>query len=123
MKTLNIPSGSEVMIILYALHHHPDYWDEPEVFNPDRWRIAPQPKAPGSYVPFLAGPRQCVGKHLAELHFGVVLSALLRHYDIAALDYAVQMTPYLIPRFDRAIPFVVRRRPLLGSSPTAESVK
>ena len=120
MGTLNIPAGSEVMIILYALHHHPDYWDEPEVFNPDRWRIAPQPKAPGSYVPFLAGPRQCVGKHLAELQFGVVLSVLLRHYDIEALDHTVPMTPYLIPRFDRAIPFVVRRRPLLGSSATAE---
>jgi len=120
MGTLNIPAGSEVMIILYALHHHPDYWDEPEVFNPDRWRIAPQPKTPGSYVPFLAGPRQCVGKHLAELHFGVVLSVLLRHCDIAALDHTVQMTPYLIPRFDRAIPFMVGHRPLMGSTPAAD---
>ncbi len=115
----NIRAGSEVMILLYALHHHPDYWDEPEVFNPDRWRAAPEPKAPGSYAPFLAGPRQCVGRHLAELHFVVVLSALLRHYDIAALDHTMQMTPYLIPRFDRAMPFVARRRLVPGSDDTA----
>jgi cytochrome P450 len=115
----NIRAGSEVMILLYALHHHPNYWDEPEVFNPDRWRAAPEPKAPGSYAPFLAGPRQCVGRHLAELHFVVVLSALLRHYDIAALDHTMQMTPYLIPRFDRAMPFVARRRLVPGSDDTA----
>ena len=33
----NVPSGSIIVISLYTLHRNPDYWEEPETFNPDRF--------------------------------------------------------------------------------------
>ena len=33
----NVPSGSMIVVSLYALHRNPEYWEEPETFNPDRF--------------------------------------------------------------------------------------
>lgn len=99
------PADQEVLILLQSMHHHPDYWHQPEVFNPDRWS---QPmREPQAYIPFLTGPRQCIGRHLAELHFVVTLSAILRHAHIQVLDHDVPLRPYLIPRFAEPIPFQI----------------
>jgi cytochrome P450 len=105
-----LPTGVEVMILLYALHHHPDFWEEPETFDPLRWRSTATPRVPYSYVPFLTGARQCLGRHLAEMNFVVILHALLRNYEIDVLDQSARMNRYLIPRFDRDIPCAVRPR-------------
>ncbi|NJM27177.1 MAG: cytochrome P450 [Pseudanabaena sp. RU_4_16] len=59
-----IPKGTEVMILLYALHHHPDFWENPETFDPNRWANAIGPCPPYAYIPFLEGPsmyRQALG--------------------------------------------------------------
>jgi len=106
----SIPAGAEVIILIYALHHHPDFWEDPETFDPLRWRSEPMPRAPYSYIPFLSGQRQCVGRRLAEMNFILILHALLRHFDIEVLDRSARMTPYLIPRFDRDIPCAIRPR-------------
>jgi cytochrome P450 len=103
-----IPAGAEVMILLYALHHHPDLWEAPETFDPLRWQSAATPQPPYAYIPFLTGPRQCLGRRLAEMNFVIILHALLRRFDIEVLDHSARMTPYLIPRFDRDIPCEIR---------------
>lgn len=51
---IRIPAGQEILIALYALHHHPDYWEDPEDFNPERW-VAHQPPA-FTYIPFFKRP-------------------------------------------------------------------
>lgn len=109
-KTLR--PGTEVMILVAALHHRLEYWDEPEQFDQGRWRVGDTPRVPFSYIPFLAGPRQCLGRHLAELNFIAVLGALLRGYDLKLLPGGARITPYLIPRWDQPLPFVVHRRVL-----------
>ncbi len=105
-----VPAGAEVMILLYALHHHPDFWEEPETFDPLRWQSMTTPRVPFSYLPFLTGARQCLGRHLAEMTFVAILHALLRHYEFDVLDRSVRMNRYMIPRFDRHIPCAIRGR-------------
>ncbi len=105
-----LPAGAEVTILLYALHHHPDFWEEPETFNPLRWQDAATPRETYSYLPFLTGARQCLGRRLAEMIFVVILHTLLRHYEIGVLDRSVRMNRYMIPRFERNIPCAIRRR-------------
>jgi cytochrome P450 len=109
-----VPAGTEVMILIAALHHRPEYWDAPERFDPGRWADGDLPRVPFSYIPFLAGPRQCIGRHLAELNFVAVLGALLRGYTLELPACGARITPYLIPRWDRPLPFIVHRQAPAG---------
>jgi len=103
------PEGTEVLILLSALHHHPDHFDDPERFDPDRWNAdPPPPKLPGAYVPFLDGPRKCIGRHLAETQFVVVLHALMSGADFVRERDDIPLTPFAVPRFRGPLPVVVR---------------
>ena len=105
-----LPPGTEVAILTYALHHHPDFWDEPARFDPDRWQRHPEPRVPFSYIPFLVGPRQCMGRHLAEWIFLLVVSTIVRNADVEVLVREADLTPFVIPRFGVQLPFSVRSR-------------
>lgn len=98
-----IPVGTEVLILLYALHHHPEFWLDPGTFNPDRW-ASPTPYKSYAYIPFLEGPRQCLGRHWATLNFVVILHALLTRCDFNILKSKVEIDRYLVPRFSEKIP-------------------
>jgi cytochrome P450 len=102
------PAGTEVVLMIRALHTHPDLWDAPLAFDPERWRRPPCPRVEFSYVPFLEGPRQCYGRHLAELYWAGIIAVYLERFDITVNDRDVRMNPYMIARFDRPIPGSVR---------------
>jgi cytochrome P450 len=105
-----LPRGAEVAILPYALHHHPDYWEEPARFDPDRWRRDPEPRVPFSYIPFLVGPRQCMGRHLAEWVFLVVVATIVRRADLEVLVDGADLTEFVVPRFGAPLPFRVTPR-------------
>lgn len=48
------------------VHRDTRYWDNPEVFNPDRF-IDQELKHPYSYIPFSAGSRNCIGQRFAMM--------------------------------------------------------
>ena len=59
---LEIPAGMGVHIPVWSMHHDPELWEQPEIFNPDRFMGAHLQKiAPMSYLPFGQGPRNCIG--------------------------------------------------------------
>ncbi|HEY1297057.1 MAG TPA: cytochrome P450 [Chloroflexota bacterium] len=101
-----IPAGSQVAILPYALHRHPDYWEDPHAFKPDRWARSP---LPFTYIPFLIGPRKCLGQPQAELELLIRVSTILRAVDVD-VDVDPQsavLTPYILPRFATDLPFRV----------------
>jgi cytochrome P450 len=104
-----IPKNTEVMILIHALHHHPEYWQDPDRFDPDRWNAEILPHPPYAYIPFLEGPRQCIGRHWAELQFVVILNALLRYYDLDIFNTHAKMTQFIIPRFSENLVCKVHR--------------
>jgi len=78
----DITRGTTVGIYFYGLHHHPDYWDEPDQFRPER--MTPEAKKarhPFCFLPFGGGPRLCIGNHFAILEMQLILARLLRDYD------------------------------------------
>jgi cytochrome P450 len=61
-----IPAGSVVFLSPYVMHRDPARWDNPEAFDPERFRpeeVAQRHRF--SYLPFVLGPRQCIGNHFA----------------------------------------------------------
>ncbi|KAJ9573562.1 hypothetical protein L9F63_009047, partial [Diploptera punctata] len=60
--TLELQPGDTLFIPIYALHHDPNYFPDPERFDPERFNDENKPKINQSaYLPFGVGPRSCIG--------------------------------------------------------------
>ncbi|NXI45889.1 CP3AD protein, partial [Galbula dea] len=78
---VTIPKGTVVMIPPYTLHHSPEYWPNPEEFRPERFSKENKESIdPYTYLPFGAGPRNCIGMRFALLTLKVAIAALLQHF-------------------------------------------
>ncbi|KAI3370802.1 hypothetical protein L3Q82_007338 [Scortum barcoo] len=80
-----LPKGATLEIPAGFLHYDPEHWPEPEKFIPERF--TPEAKAgrhPFVYLPFGAGPRNCVGMRLAQLEIKMALVRLFRGFSIVA---------------------------------------
>ncbi|GAB0097244.1 Probable cytochrome P450 4s3 [Sergentomyia squamirostris] len=78
---LIVPPGVILHTSAYALHRNPEIFTDPDTFNPERFINATD--IPNSaYVPFSAGPRNCIGQKFAMIEMKVTLAKVLRHYEI-----------------------------------------
>jgi cytochrome P450 len=89
-----VPANTNVLINSYFLHRHPDFWDDPESFVPERFTpeaIADRPKH--VYTPFGAGHRICIGKHFALTELVLVLATVARRYRLALPEATTEVHP------------------------------
>ncbi|KFQ05822.1 Cytochrome P450 3A24, partial [Leptosomus discolor] len=78
---VTIPKGTVVMIPPYSLHRDPEYWPNPEEFRPERFsKENKETIDPYTYLPFGAGPRNCIGMRFALLTLKVAITILLQHF-------------------------------------------
>uniref|UniRef100_A0A674JLB4 Cytochrome P450 3A n=1 Tax=Terrapene triunguis TaxID=2587831 RepID=A0A674JLB4_9SAUR len=78
---VSIPKGTVVMIPPYLLHRIPEYWPEPEEFRPERFsKENKETMDPYTYLPFGAGPRNCIGMRFALLSIKVAIASLLQNF-------------------------------------------
>ena len=81
---VTIPIGTEVDVSLYSIHHHPDVWENPETFDPDRFLPENiEKKDPLSFIPFSAGQRNCIGQHFAMDEIKVFVARVIRQFEIS----------------------------------------
>ena len=77
----DVPAGAAVMLSPYYTHRHPQFWDDPEVFDPDRWTREREAARHGhAHHPFAAGPRICIGSHFSLLESHVLLAMLAQRF-------------------------------------------
>ena len=80
---LAIPQGSTVIVFVYGAHRARQHWPDPESFDPERFvKGSEKLRAPFTYLPFGGGPRVCIGNNYAMLQILMILSTLLRKYDL-----------------------------------------
>ncbi len=92
-----------IAICTYALHRHPVFWDRPEVFDPERF--SPQNsmgRNKFAYVPFGAGPRQCIGNNFGLMEAALVLACILQRFELHLIPgMDVQPQPLFVLRPNR----------------------
>uniref|UniRef100_A0A1B6JPD5 Cytochrome P450 n=2 Tax=Homalodisca liturata TaxID=320908 RepID=A0A1B6JPD5_9HEMI len=87
-----IPAGTGVTLDIFHTHRDPTQFPDPYVFNPDNFLLERTRKRhPFAYIPFSAGPRNCVGQKFALIEEKTVLSAILRNFKIEAVEENVVM--------------------------------
>ncbi|XP_074539668.1 cytochrome P450 3A30-like [Halichoeres trimaculatus] len=84
---VTIPKNMLVMVPVYALHRDPEFWPEPEEFRPDRFsKDNKQNIQPYTYLPFGAGPRNCIGMRMALMMVKLALVEVLQIYSFSVCD-------------------------------------
>ncbi|KAI9350749.1 cytochrome P450 [Obelidium mucronatum] len=82
-----IPKNSNVIIAIDALHHNPDVFIDPEVFDPERWtRENEAERSIYSWMPFSQGPRGCIGRQFAMQEAKIGLAKFLRKFKFTTVD-------------------------------------
>ncbi|CAH1635309.1 unnamed protein product [Spodoptera littoralis] len=80
-----LPAGTTVVVGTLKIHRNPQYYKDPNTFNPDNF--LPENTSNRhyySYIPFSAGPRSCVGRKYALLKLKILLSTILRNYKVTS---------------------------------------
>lgn len=105
----NVPAGADILICPFTLHRHPQFWDAPDRFDPERFtsaRAASRPRY--AYIPFGAGPRFCVGNNLGMMEAVFVIAMLARELRLTTVaGYEVVAEPMLSLRVRGGLPMAV----------------
>ncbi len=108
-----IPAGSLVYISPYLIHRHPDFWENPEAFDPSRF--SPENSARRhscAYLPFGAGPRKCLGVAFAMMEMKIALAMMAQAVDL-----------HLVPGFEPGRELAMVLRPKNGCWMTVHARK
>jgi len=78
-----IPAGSLIVVSITNVHKNSNFWDDPQVFNPDRFLPEQSNARPKfAYLPFGGGPRLCIGNYFALLEGPLVLASIYQKHRL-----------------------------------------
>jgi cytochrome P450 len=107
-----LPRGWLAFVIPYVLHRLPAYWPDPERFDPERFlpeRSADRPKF--AYIPFGAGPRQCIGNQFALIETQLSVATFAQSYRLHLQPgHRADAWPLITLRPRFGMPMIVERR-------------
>nr|XP_054771827.1 cytochrome P450 2U1-like [Lytechinus pictus] len=90
----DIPKGTVIIPNLWAIHHDPDLWKNPDEFNPERF-LDPETKQVvqrEELIPFSIGRRRCMGEQLAKVELFIFFTHLLHRFKFETPEGAPPLT-------------------------------
>ena len=91
---MHFKAGSNLLFSVYEMHRHPELWEQPEIFFPERFNEGGR-KFSSQYFPFGAGPRKCIGNNFAMFEMIIAVSELVSKYKIYADFDSIEITPLI----------------------------
>ncbi|XP_031772912.1 probable cytochrome P450 6a14 [Apis florea] len=84
---VTLPKGLKIWIPIYAIHHDPDIYPDPEKFDPERFSEDKiKQRHPMHFSPFGHGPRNCIGARFAVYQVKIGLIKILRNFKLDVCD-------------------------------------
>ena len=105
----DIPKGSNILFSIHEIHRHPDLWEQPEAFIPERFASDKAKAYSSQYYPFGAGPRMCIGNNFAMLEMVLAIASLVKKYHIDLKQTPIAFQPLITLKPKDAI-LVFRKR-------------
>ncbi|KAI9562749.1 hypothetical protein GHT06_010203 [Daphnia sinensis] len=108
-----IPVGASISVQIYALHHNEEVFTDPSSFKPERFQFEQSiGRHPFAFIPFSAGPRNCIGQKYAVYEEKAILVALLRkfHFAIDARHLPIKETHGIIMKPANGMPLSITLR-------------
>lgn len=91
-----IPKGWKVMPLFRNIHHNPEFFNEPQNFDPYRFEVAPKPN---TFLPFGTGAHSCPGNELAKLEILILIHHLVNklRWEVVGSHDMVEYSPFPVP--------------------------
>ena len=106
-----VPAGALILISPYLVHRHPAADGGDERFDPARFLGGAPSPATGTYIPFGAGPRLCIGRDMSRAEGAIVLSVLARQFVVSPVPgHVVQANPMVMLKPRGGLPMRVAAR-------------
>ncbi|WIM88347.1 cytochrome P450 [Candidatus Mycobacterium wuenschmannii] len=107
----HIPRGTIVVVLTHRLHRNPEFWPEPECFDPSRFLCAAADRPKAAYVPFGGGRRICIGTQFALLEATMIAAATSQRFLLDPVPgHVVTEEGFTTLRPKGGLPMVIRRR-------------
>ncbi|WP_262178080.1 cytochrome P450 [Haloarcula laminariae] len=107
-----VEEGLTLMLPQWGVHRSERFYDDPETFDPERWKPERAQERPRfAYFPFGGGPRHCIGKHLAMLEAQLIVATTAQQYELEFLgETPLELMPSLTahPRQEMSMRVVER---------------
>jgi cytochrome P450 len=95
----DIHEGDRLIFSPYLVHRHPDFWSNPEQFDPSRFDVEIPHRY--AYFPFGGGPRVCIGQYFALMEMTILLVNILKNFpemhlkseEQVGYDYSITLRP------------------------------
>lgn len=90
-KQLLIERGTPVTVPAYSIHHDPQYYENPEVFDPERFsEESSASRHPQTFLVFGDGPRICLGQRFGLLQIKSLVYNVVSNYRIQCSEQTVK---------------------------------
>jgi cytochrome P450 len=86
-----VPKGALLLVSIYNIHHHNDFWDSPLEFHPERFAPERVEKHRLEFMPFGAGARKCIGNNLALMEGQLLLAQIAQKYNMVFHDTVLEL--------------------------------
>ena len=107
-----VPAGADIYMSQYVVHYDDRFYENPDLFDPDRWDNIDENEFPRfAYFPFGGGTRRCIGEPFAIMEAVLLIATIASKWKLKmALDFKVEALPLITLRPKNGLKMVLERK-------------